>query len=277
MSNLKIIKKDVYLFDKNKLVTKLHTRYILSAIVIFFILFVSFSSTAPSIINSELIKKTEQIQKENDSLRKFITNELKEMKKKEEHIIQQALNISTDTNYVNLTEYNIEDLTTYYNDQNDKYSKYTKTIDVMWDSIKSIPNINPISLAYLKEISDEFGYRKHPIFNKWIFHEGIDISADMKTPIYASANGIIIKKVKSKKGYGNRIVIEHGYGYKTVYAHLYSFNVNINQKVKKGDLIGWVGNTGLSTGPHLHYEILVNNRPVDPNLFIYYDKKLALK
>lgn len=277
MSNLEAIKKDVYLFEKKKLIKKLSKIYFIITIVGFLILFVSFSSTNSSIIDSELIRKTEQINQENYSLKNFISNELKKMKEKENHIIRQTLNVSSDTNYVDLTDYNIKNLNAYVKNQNDNFSEYSKIIEVMWDSIKSVPNVNPISLADLKDVTDKFGYRKHPILKKWFFHEGVDLSANIKTPIYAPADGIVIKKVKSKRGYGNRIALDHGYGYKTVYAHLYSFNVKSGQKVKKGDIIGFVGNTGLSTGPHLHYEILVNNRSVDPNLFILYDKKSALK
>ena len=91
--------------------------------------------------------------------------------------------------------------------------------------------------------------------------------------VFSTGNGVVEKVIENDKGYGNRIVIDHENGFKTVYAHLSKFNVTVGQKVKKDDVIGYVGSTGTSTGPHLHYEILIKNRPVDPYKYFYIEVK----
>lgn len=270
--NLESVKRDVYRNEKRKLFIKM----VITNIVVLFAFLMTYS-TKTSNVDPEIIDKTMQINMENDSLRNIISNELSELKKRENNIIRKTLNVSEDTNYFDLSDYSVDDLNSYINNRHDDYSNYNKSIDAKWDSIMGTPNVMPISLADLKEVSDGYGYRKHPILRRWIFHQGVDLAAKLKTPVYATADGIVIQKVKSRKGYGNKITIEHGYGYKTVYAHLYSFNVKSGQKVKKGDVIGYVGTTGLSTGPHLHYEILVDNKSVDPNLYLLYDDKIAMK
>ena len=132
-----------------------------------------------------------------------------------------------------------------------------------------IPAIQPISKNGLKRLTDRFGMRIHPICKIPKMHYGLDFAAPRGTPVYATGNGIV-KLVKANEGgHGNQIEISHGYGYTTKYAHLASFNVKVGQKVKRGQCIGYVGNTGVSTGPHLHYEVIKNNKRVDPlNYFI---------
>ena len=130
-----------------------------------------------------------------------------------------------------------------------------------------IPAIQPISDKYKRRISAFYGYRIHPIYKTRIFHEGVDFSAPIGTDVYASGDGVVVQATRSNYGYGNIIKIDHGYGYVTVYAHLQKINVRKGQKVKRGQTIGAVGSTGLSTGPHLHYEVHKNNKKVNP---IYY-------
>ncbi len=107
------------------------------------------------------------------------------------------------------------------------------------------------------------------ILKKVLFHEGVDISALIGSEVLVTGNGIVEKVIRSNKGYGNRIVINHGNGYKTVYAHLDRMYVSTGQRVNKNDVIAITGNSGSSTGPHLHYEILMRNRPVDPYKYFY--------
>lgn len=130
-----------------------------------------------------------------------------------------------------------------------------------------IPAIQPISDKYKKRISSFYGYRIHPIYKQKIFHDGLDFSAPTGTDVYASGDGIVEAASRSGYGYGNKIVIDHGYGYKTVYAHLSAFKVYKGQHVTRGQVIGSVGNSGLSTSPHLHYEVIRNDKKVNP---IYY-------
>ncbi len=131
------------------------------------------------------------------------------------------------------------------------------------------PTISPIKTKDFINITSGFGWRNHPIYHKPIFHEGIDISAKRGTQVFASASGRVEGLLYSRFGYGNRVVIKHSYGYETLYAHLGSINVKKGQYVKKGQLIGTVGSTGLSTGPHLHYEVHLNGKFVDPLGYFY--------
>jgi len=134
-----------------------------------------------------------------------------------------------------------------------------------------IPAIQPISDKYKRRISSFYGYRIHPIYKRRIFHDGLDFSAPTGTEVYATGDGVIETASHSSYGYGNKIVIDHGYGYKTVYAHLHKFDVRRGQKVKRGQVIGEVGNSGLSTSSHLHYEVIRNDRKVNPIYYFFND------
>jgi len=137
--------------------------------------------------------------------------------------------------------------------------------------INSIPAICPLSNKDLKRIGSGFGYRMHPILHVVKMHTGVDLSADRGAPVYASGDGMVIRADASSGGYGNCIRINHGYSYQTVYAHLNKMLVSPGQIVKRGQLIGLVGSTGRSTSPHLHYEVRINNNPVNPLNYFYND------
>ncbi len=139
------------------------------------------------------------------------------------------------------------------------------------EMLQSIPAIQPINNKDIRYISSYFGYRIHPIYKKRMFHDGIDFTAHIGTPIYATGNGKVLEARRSSDGYGKKIVIDHGFGYQTVYAHLSGFKVKKHQKVQRGQLIGFVGNTGISTGPHLHYEVRYNSRKVNPVYYFFND------
>ena len=132
-----------------------------------------------------------------------------------------------------------------------------------------VPSINPLNPDKLKRFSSEFGNRFHPIDKKNKPHFGIDISAKAGTAIHATASGTIETTIKSNKGYGNQVVIEHKYGFKSRYAHMYLFIVKEGQTVKKGEIIGFVGSTGKSTADHIHFEIWKNNIRIDPYPFCF--------
>lgn len=138
------------------------------------------------------------------------------------------------------------------------------------EKLKHIPAIMPVHNKTLKYIGSGFGLRYHPILGIWRMHEGLDFNAPKGTKIYATANGKIKKCYKSKT-FGNCIIIDHGYGYETFYAHLQKFNIKNGAKVKRGDLIGFMGTTGLSSGVHLHYEVHLNGKEVDPVNYFYND------
>jgi len=137
--------------------------------------------------------------------------------------------------------------------------------------LASIPGIQPVSNKDLKRIASGFGYRIHPIYKTLRMHEGIDFTAPIGTPIYATGNGTVERLKSRMSGYGKVVKIDHGYGYETLYAHMSKIIVRPGQKVKRGEIIGYVGNTGRSTGPHLHYEVIKNKKPVNPVHFFYQD------
>jgi murein DD-endopeptidase MepM/ murein hydrolase activator NlpD len=150
----------------------------------------------------------------------------------------------------------------------DELIAYAKEKEEM---LSSIPAIQPISNRDLKRTASGFGYRIHPIYKITKFHSGMDFTAPTGTDVFATGNGVI-KEVKSaRRELGNHIIVDHGFGFETVYAHLNGFNVRAGQKVKRGDVIGFVGSTGLSTAPHLHYEVHVNGKAVDPALYYFND------
>ena len=134
-----------------------------------------------------------------------------------------------------------------------------------------IPAIQPISNQKLYRLSSGYGTRIDPIYKIRKFHPGIDFSAPKGTPVYATGGGKVVKVLSRRSGYGNTIVIDHGYGFRTLYAHLHSFKVKVGSIVKRGDLIAYVGNTGKSTAPHLHYEVHQNRKKLNPIHFFFKD------
>lgn len=139
------------------------------------------------------------------------------------------------------------------------------------DMLRAIPAILPISNKDLTRTASGFGNRIHPIYKIIKFHSGMDFTAPTGTEIYATGDGRVQAVNSSKRGYGNHIIIDHGFGYATVYAHLNGFNVRQGQEVRRGDVIGYVGNTGLSVAPHLHYEVKLNGIHVDPVNYYFND------
>jgi len=139
------------------------------------------------------------------------------------------------------------------------------------EMVASIPAIMPISNNDLTRTASGWGWRIHPIYKIRKFHYGMDFTAPTGTEIYVTGDGVVERVETSLRGYGKNIVIDHGFGYKTLYAHLSGFNVRKGQKVKRGDVIGFVGSTGTSTAPHLHYEVYKNNQKVNPVHYYFND------
>lgn len=139
--------------------------------------------------------------------------------------------------------------------------------------LASIPSIQPIAINDLRRIGGFYGMRIHPILKIFKMHEGMDFTAPVGTIIYATGDGVVsdIQRSRARRGYGNLIEIDHGYGYKTIYAHIEDIKVRPGQRVKRGDVIATVGNTGLSTAPHLHYEIRKGNRSINPINYYFND------
>jgi len=154
--------------------------------------------------------------------------------------------------------------------QSKSYDELTDMAKSKAEMMASIPAIQPVDSRKTRGGISGFGIRIHPIYKIRKMHAGIDFTAPAGTPIYATGNGKV-EAVGIDGGYGRRVVIDHGYGYKTLYGHMSRFAVKAGQEVKRGDLIGYVGNSGSSTGPHLHYEVHKNGKPVNPINFIYND------
>ena len=158
-----------------------------------------------------------------------------------------------------------------------KLASQSKSFDQVFDltkekqkMIKSIPSIQPVSNRDLTRIASGFGLRMHPIYKVLKMHKGMDFTAPIGTEIYATGDGVV-ERVGWVGGYGKTIMINHGFGYKTRYAHCSKYKCRKGQKVKRGDLIGFVGNTGQSTGPHLHYEVFKNKKQINPVNFFFND------
>ena len=137
--------------------------------------------------------------------------------------------------------------------------------------LASIPAIQPVANKDLKRMASGYGYRIHPIYKTRKMHYGMDFSAKTGTEIYSTGDGVVSKVKRSKRGYGNYVKINHGFGYETLYAHMSKYIVKKGQKVKRGEVIGFVGNSGISTAPHLHYEVRKDNKKINPVNFYYND------
>ena len=135
--------------------------------------------------------------------------------------------------------------------------------------LASIPAIQPVRNEDLKRMASGFGFRSDPFTKVRKMHKGMDFTAPRGTPVFASGDGVVIRADNRSSGYGKHIRVDHGYGYKTLYAHLHKYNVKKGRKVKRGDVIGFVGSTGRSQAPHLHYEVRKDGRHINPINFYY--------
>jgi len=135
--------------------------------------------------------------------------------------------------------------------------------------LAAIPAIQPVRNENLKSMVSGFGYRTDPFTKARKMHEGMDFTAKTGTPIYATGDGVVERADNTASGYGNHIVIQHGFGYETLYGHLSKYKCRAGQRINRGDIIGYVGSTGRSEGPHLHYEVHKNGKVVNPLNFYY--------
>lgn len=137
--------------------------------------------------------------------------------------------------------------------------------------LAATPAIQPVSNKDLNRLASGFGYRIDPVYKTTKFHAGLDFAAPQGSPVYATADGVVELAGNTGNGYGNHVVINHGFSYETLYGHLVRIKARAGQKVRRGEVIGWVGSTGKSTGPHLHYEVHKNGREINPIYFFYND------
>jgi murein DD-endopeptidase MepM/ murein hydrolase activator NlpD len=155
--------------------------------------------------------------------------------------------------------------------QFESYSGIEKLINNQEAKLACIPAIQPVSNKQLNRIASGFGMRIDPVYGTPKMHKGLDFTAPQGTPIYATGDGVVIVAGNTGDGYGNHVEINHGYGYQTLYGHMVRIKVRSGEKVKRGEIIGWVGSTGKSTGPHCHYEVKINAALVNPVYFFSND------
>jgi len=157
--------------------------------------------------------------------------------------------------------------------QSKSYDQIAELIQSREQMLSSMPSIQPITNKELTRLASGYGMRTDPVYKVPKFHEGMDFTAPIGSEVYVTGDGTIETVEYSYSGYGNQIVVNHGYGYRTRYAHLSKFKVKRGQKVKRGDVIGLVGSTGKSTGPHLHYEVIKGSSAVNPVYYYFNDLK----
>ncbi len=155
--------------------------------------------------------------------------------------------------------------------QSRSYDELTKMIKNKEQMLAGIPAIQPVSNKDLKRIASGFGYRIDPIYKTPRMHTGLDFTAEIGTPVYSTGDGVVEIAGSQGDGYGNKVVINHGYGYETLYGHNSRVVVRAGEKVKRGQTIALVGNSGKSTGPHCHYEVWKNGTKIDPVNYFFND------
>ncbi|MFB1003821.1 MAG: M23 family metallopeptidase [Bacteroidia bacterium] len=165
----------------------------------------------------------------------------------------------------------LDNMSAQYKVQEDSYNKLIKMAKNKSAMLASIPAIQPIPNKNLRRIASGFGYRVDPIYKTRKMHKGMDFTAPRGTKIYATGDAVVKIVKHARWGYGSHIVLDHGYGYTTLYGHMSRTKVKRGQKIKRGQLIGLVGSTGKSTGPHLHYEVRKNGTAVNPVGYFYND------
>ena len=169
------------------------------------------------------------------------------------------------------THKQIDIISNQLNIQSKSFDEVIKLAKNKTEMLSSLPSIQPVSNKDLKRMVSGFGPRIHPIYKTITHHDGMDFTAAIGTPIYATADGTVEKSTYDRGGYGKHIIINHGYGYKTLYAHMNEIKTKRGTKVKRFDIIGYVGNTGLSLGSHLHYEVHHNGIPENPSYYYHAD------
>ncbi|PWL27696.1 MAG: peptidase M23 [Fluviicola sp. XM-24bin1] len=155
--------------------------------------------------------------------------------------------------------------------QSMSFDELAKLVQQKEQMVLCIPSIQPVRNSELKRPIGGYGIRIDPIYRTRMMHSGLDFTADRGTEVYATGDGVVVKVESKRWGYGKSIIIDHGFGYKTLYAHLSKFEVKEGQKIKRGELIGLIGSTGKSTGPHLHYEVIKDGVKVNPIGYFHSD------
>jgi murein DD-endopeptidase MepM/ murein hydrolase activator NlpD len=187
--------------------------------------------------------------------------------KKEVNLIQNLSNTALITNMAD----QLNNLSLRMSFQANSFAEITTMVKNKEKLLKAIPAIQPVSNKNLNRVASGFGYRIDPLYKDYRLHAGLDFAAPAGTPIYATADGVVQAAGFNTDGYGNKVVINHGYGYQTLYGHMVRVKARVGQSVKRGEVIGYIGSTGKSTGPHCHYEVIKRGAKVDPVYYFYND------
>jgi murein DD-endopeptidase MepM/ murein hydrolase activator NlpD len=193
---------------------------------------------------------------------------VKEMEKKKEVQLVQSMG---ETELVNSMAAQLNNLSLRMAFQVKSFGAIENMVKNKEKLLAAIPSIQPISNRTLNRVASGYGYRIDPVYKDRRLHPGLDFTAPIGTPIYAAADGVVKDAGFNTGGYGNRVVVNHGFGYETLYAHMVRIKARVGTRVKRGEVIGYVGSTGKSTGPHLHYEVHKNGTQLDPIYFFYND------
>ena len=229
---------------------------------------------------SKLLAELEKMENENQELhKKFKEVEvaLEEIKAKDQNVYRTIYDMrvsenidSVNSEIDNYTAEDIEKLIDKIEAESKSLNEVLRSAGVKDANLSSMPVLKPVADKYVNRLASGYGTRFHPILKVNKMHKGLDFAASTGTPIYATGDGSV-KVSEFNSGYGNMVVLKHGNGYESLYAHMSRAKVRSGQKVKRGDVIGYVGSTGLSTGAHLHYEIHKNGETVDPVMYFYND------
>lgn len=193
---------------------------------------------------------------------------VKEMLAKNEIRLIQSL---SNTELIENMRNQLNNLSLRMSFQSQSFAEITTMVKNKEKLLRAIPAIQPVSNKNLKRVASGFGYRIDPLYKDFRLHAGLDFSAPTGTPIYATSDGVVQAAGFNTDGYGNKVVINHGYGFQTLYAHMVRVKAKQGQTVKRGEVIGYVGSTGKSTGSHLHYEVIKRGAKVDPVYYFFND------
>ena len=280
-------------FDKVKNVLIYITASAFSGIIMILFFFQFFDSPKEKKLKREIADLTSQFNLLNTELSQ-IDRVLKDMQERDDNIyrvifeaepIPQSIRKAgfggvnrykhlknlTNSELITSTTKKIDEITKQIYIQSKSFDQVIKLSKNKSEMLASIPAIQPVSNKNLQRMASGYGYRTHPIYKTRKLHTGMDFTAPKGTKIYATGNGTIELATHNKSGYGKHVIINHSYGYKTLYGHMSNYIVKRGEKVKRGDIIGYVGNTGLSVGPHLHYEVHYNGKKINPAHFYYND------
>ncbi len=290
--SLTVEKVTITLWDKAKVLLRIILAGMVFSVIVLSIGYTFFDSPKEKILRRELEQYQFQYQVLNDRM-EILASVLDDIRERDDHIyrvifeaepipktVREAAYGGVDrysqyqgfqnSELITATMRRIDQITRQMYVQSKSYDEVFDMAKNKADMLAAIPAIVPVARGAERLVSG-FGFRIHPIYKTRRMHTGVDFLAPTGTPIYATGNGIVVGADRSNHGYGRMVVIDHGYGYQSLYAHLSQIRVKEGQEIKRGEIIGTVGNTGISTAPHLHYEVIRNGRKVNPVNYFYND------